>query len=81
MSPTIEGMELLTLPFHSAAAGNSVFAGTGSIVNLTGKYNSSSKRETAFVLVQLGEQGTHNSGGSRAASLLQLRRWLRSCKL
>ena len=58
-----------------AAAGNSIFAGTGSIVNLTGKYNSIVK-ETAFVLVQLGQQGTLNSGGSRAASLLQLRNGL-----
>ena len=58
-----------------AAAGNSIFAGTGSLVTLTGKYNSVIK-ERAFVLVQLGEKGTQNSGGSRSASLLQLKEGL-----
>ena len=58
-----------------AASGNSVFAGTGSIVNLTGNYNSVVK-ERAFVLAQLGEKGTQYSGGSRSASLLQLKEGL-----
>ena len=62
-----------------SAAGNSIFAGTGAVVDLTGNFNSII-REKAFIYVQLGESGTIYSGGSRAASLLQLKEGLESAQ-
>ena len=55
-----------------SAAGDSIFGGTGAVVNLSGDYDSVEK-PAAFVFVQLGENGTHRAGGSRAAALQQLR--------
>lgn len=55
-----------------SAAGNSIFGGTGAVVNLSGEYNSVEK-PAAFIFVQLGESGTSRAGGSRAAALQQLR--------
>jgi len=55
-----------------SAAGDSIFGGTGAIVNLTGNYDSVEKPR-AFIFVQLGEGGTARAGGSRAAALQQLR--------
>lgn len=55
-----------------SAAGDSIFGGTGAVVNLSGRYNSVEK-PAAFVFVQLGENGTRRAGGSRAAALQQLR--------
>jgi len=55
-----------------SAAGESIFGGTGAVVNLSGEYDSVEK-SAAFVFVQLGESGTSRAGGSRAAALQQLR--------
>lgn len=55
-----------------SAAGNSIFGGTGAVVNLSGEYDSVEKPR-AFVFVQLGESGTQRAGGSRAAALQQFR--------
>ena len=55
-----------------SAAGDSIFGGTGAVVNLSGEYDSVEKSR-AFVFVQLGENGTNRAGGSRAAALQQLR--------
>ena len=55
-----------------SAAGDSIFGGTGAVVNLSGEYDSVEK-PAAFVFVQLGESGTRRAGGSRAAALQQLR--------
>ena len=55
-----------------SAAGDSIFGGTGAVVNLSGNYDSVEK-SAAFVFVQLGENGTRRAGGSRAAALQQLR--------
>lgn len=55
-----------------SAAGDSIFGGTGAVVNLSGEYDSVEKSR-AFVFVQLGESGTNRAGGSRAAALQQLR--------
>ena len=55
-----------------SAAGDSIFGGTGAVVNLSGEYESVEK-SAAFVFVQLGENGTRRAGGSRAAALQQLR--------
>lgn len=55
-----------------SAAGDSIFGGTGAVVNLSGDYDSVEK-PAAFVFVQLGEGGTNRAGGSRAAALQQLR--------
>ena len=55
-----------------SAAGDSIFGGTGAVVNLTGEYGSVEK-SASFVFVQLGEGGTRRAGGSRAAALQQLR--------
>lgn len=55
-----------------SAAGDSIFGGTGAVVDLSGDYNSVEK-PGAFVFVQLGESGTRRAGGSRAAALQQLR--------
>ena len=55
-----------------SAAGNSIFGGTGAIVNLSGDYESVEKPRS-FVFVQLGESGTRRAGGSRAAALQQFR--------
>ena len=55
-----------------SAAGDSIFGGTGAVVNLTGEYDSVEK-SASFVFVQLGEGGTRRAGGSRAAALQQLR--------
>ena len=55
-----------------SAAGDSIFGGTGAVVNLSGGYDSVEK-PAAFVFVQLGEAGTRRAGGSRAAALQQLR--------
>ena len=55
-----------------SAAGDSIFGGTGAIINLSGAYDSI-EIPRAFVHVQLGESGTRRAGGSRAAALQQLR--------
>lgn len=55
-----------------SAAGNSIFGGTGAVINLSGDYDSI-EIPRAFVHVQLGESGTRRAGGSRAAALQQLR--------
>ncbi len=54
------------------SGGNSIFAGTGAIVSLTGEFDSVLKSD-AFVMVDLGETGTIRAGGSRAAAMAQLR--------
>lgn len=54
------------------SSGNSIFAGTGAIVSLTGEFDSVLDPE-AFVMVDLGEIGTVRAGGSRAAAMSQLR--------
>lgn len=56
----------------SRSGGNSIFAGTGAIVSLTGEFDSILNPE-AFVVVDLGETGTIRAGGSRAAALSQFR--------
>jgi len=55
-----------------SAAGDSIFGGTGAVINLSGEYDSVEKPR-ALIFVQLGESGTHRAGGSRAAALGQLR--------
>lgn len=55
-----------------SAAGDSIFGGTGAVVNLSGEYDSVEK-PAAFIFVQLGERGTRRAGGSRAAAMQQLR--------
>jgi len=55
-----------------SAAGDSIFGGTGAVVNLSGEYDSVEKPR-AFIFVQLGESGTRRAGGSRAAALQQFR--------
>lgn len=55
-----------------SAAGDSIFGGTGAVVNLSGEYDSVVK-PSSFIFVQLGESGTNRAGGSRAAALQQLR--------
>ena len=54
------------------SSGNSIFAGTGAIISLTGKFDSVLDPE-AFVMVDMGETGTVRAGGSRAAAMSQLR--------
>jgi len=51
---------------------DSIFAGTGAIVSLTGEFDSILVPE-AFVMVDLGETGTRRAGGSRAAAMSQFR--------
>lgn len=53
-------------------AGNSIFAGTGLIANLSGNYKSV-ENNRAFIYLELGESGTRRAGGSRAAAMAQLR--------
>ncbi|WP_034387010.1 amidohydrolase family protein [Hellea balneolensis] len=55
-----------------SAVGDSIFGGTGAVINLSGDYDSV-ETPRAFVFVQLGESGTRRAGGSRAAALQQLR--------
>ncbi len=50
----------------------SIFAGTGTIVSLTGEFDSVLVSD-AFVMVDLGETGTRRAGGSRAAAMAQFR--------
>ena len=52
--------------------GNSIFAGTGAVISLTGGFDSVLNPE-AFVMVDMGETGTVRAGGSRAAAMSQLR--------
>lgn len=54
------------------SSGNSIFAGTGAVVSLTGEFDSVIVPE-AFVMVDLGETGTIRAGGSRAAAMSQFR--------
>ncbi|MEP1230374.1 MAG: amidohydrolase [Litorimonas sp.] len=54
------------------ASGDSIFAGTGSIIDLSGNFDSI-KTEAAFVHVVLGESGASRAGGSRAAAMTQIR--------
>jgi imidazolonepropionase-like amidohydrolase len=54
------------------SSGNSIFAGTGAVVSLTGEFDSIIDPE-AFVMVDLGETGTIRAGGSRAAAMSQFR--------
>lgn len=54
------------------SSGNSIFAGTGAVVSLTGEFDSVINPE-AFVMVNMGETGTIRAGGSRAAAMSQLR--------
>ena len=54
------------------SSGNSIFAGTGAIISLTGEFDSVLDPE-AFVMVDMGETGTVRAGGSRAAAMSQLR--------
>ena len=54
------------------SSGNSIFAGTGAIISLTGEFDSVLDSE-AFVMVDMGETGTVRAGGSRAAAMSQLR--------
>ncbi len=56
----------------SAAASHNIFGGIGAIVNTTGDFDSVLD-ENAFVYVQLGEGGAGLAGGSRSASMSQLR--------
>ena len=51
---------------------DSIFAGTGAIISLTGEFDSVLDPE-AFVMVDLGETGTRRAGGSRAAAMSQFR--------
>ncbi len=51
---------------------NSIFAGTGAIISLSGGFDSVLDPE-AFVMVDLGETGTRRAGGSRAAAMSQFR--------
>jgi len=54
------------------SSGDSIFAGTGAVVSLTGEFDSVLDPES-FVMVDLGETGTVRAGGSRAAAMSQLR--------
>lgn len=54
------------------SSGNSIFAGTGAIISLSGEFDSVLDPE-AFVMVDMGETGTVRAGGSRAAAMTQLR--------
>jgi len=54
------------------SSGNSIFAGTGAIISLTGEFDSILDPE-AFVMADLGETGTRRAGGSRAAAMSQFR--------
>ena len=54
------------------SGGNSIFAGTGAVISLTGGFDSVLNPE-AFVMVDMGETGTVRAGGSRAAAMSQLR--------
>ncbi len=54
------------------SGGNSIFAGTGAIISMTGNFDSVIIPE-AFVMVDMGETGTIRAGGSRAAAMSQLR--------
>ena len=55
-----------------ASPSHNIFGGTGSIINMTGGFDSIID-DTAFVFVQLGERGASLAGGSRSAALAQLR--------
>ncbi len=60
---------------HAAIAGSSshnIFAGIGSVINTSGSFGSVMD-DKAFVFVELGERGARIAGGSRSASLSQLR--------
>lgn len=54
------------------ASGDSIFAGTGAVVDMTGDFDSILV-EDAFVMLVLGESGGVRAGGSRAAAMAQLR--------
>jgi len=53
-------------------AGKSIFGGLGLIANTTGTFDSVEIAD-AFIFIRLGETGARLAGGSRAASLSQLR--------
>lgn len=55
-----------------STSGDSIFAGTGLIANLSGEFNSV-QVPAAFVYISLGEIGTERAGGSRSAAMAQLR--------
>ncbi len=57
----------------------SIFAGTGSIVSLTGEFDSILIPE-AFIMIDLGETGTQRAGGSRAASMAEFRAGINDVK-
>lgn len=54
------------------SASHNIFGGIGFIANMSGDFQSVVK-DNAFVFVQLGESGADLAGGSRSASLAQLR--------
>ena len=54
------------------SSGDSIFAGTGAVISMTGSFASILSPE-AFVMVDMGETGTVRAGGSRAAAMSQLR--------
>lgn len=56
--------------------GDSIFAGTGIIIDLSGDFGSVID-EAAFVHVAIGQRGAGLAGGSRAAAMAQLRGALR----
>ena len=56
--------------------GESIFAGTGIVVDLSGEFDSV-VNDAAFVHVAIGQRGAGIAGGSRAAAMAQLRGALR----
>ncbi len=60
---------------HAAIIGSpsqNIFAGTGLIANMSGDFDSV-ENDAAFIYIQLGSRGGKLAGGSRSASIAQLR--------
>lgn len=56
--------------------GNSVFGGLGAIIDTSGEFDSVIK-DQAFIFAKLGEGGSREAGGSRAAAMNEIRNALR----
>lgn len=65
-------IEGITHVLSSPDSGENIFGGIGIIANTSGDFNSIESEE-AFIYISLGEDGARTAGGSRAASMNQLR--------
>lgn len=64
--------EGITHSVIAPSSGNSIFAGTGAIINTTGDFDSVMNGR-AFILAHIGQSGAREAGGSRSAAMNMLR--------